>query len=189
MTDSTYESQINALNTRLNNQNLATNQSELLTKQQYGFDADYANDPYTKANMLARASQQRFTGSTNRYAAMGQLYSGSLSNQRGADEFQTGYERDVAMKEYAQALANFNQQRLESQSDYALGSAEAYGGLVDRLTSATPTPEPVAASGGDTSGGASGPSPDAIAKAQNILKNPEGKSKAAITWARQILGR
>ena len=186
-TDSAYEQQIAALDTRRKNEELNADTQQQTIESSYGFDPKYASDPYTTATLLARASAARFSRSTNSYAARrGGLYSGALSSQRESDAFTSGLERDTALKEYASQIAGVQNQRLESQSNYAQGSASAYGDLTSRLTS-TPA-EPVEPPGG-AGGGSPTRSPDAIAKAQAILKNPQGKTKAAIAWAKSVLGR
>ncbi len=213
--DSAYQTQINALQTRLNNQNLVAGQDESTIRQNYGFDSEYASNPYTKANLLQRAAETQFNRTTNTAAASGHLYSGSTSNQRGYDEFKSGLERDQAMKEYASALQGVDRSRLGAQTDYTLGAADAQVGYLDRqltaqqreqdlayqrerdrisdeqfrISNAPLPPEAPAPAEAPAAPGSSGPTAEAIQKAQNILKNQQGKSPAAIAWAKQILGR
>lgn len=136
--DAAYETQANNLNTRYANQDLALTGQEQQIKQDYGFDPEYASNPYTKANMLARAASQRFTGTTNAMASRGQLYSGATNNARAADQFASDAQMNDARNSYAQALIGIQNSRLSNTTDRNLGLADARQSLNDRLTASTP---------------------------------------------------
>lgn len=136
--DAAYESNVNALQTRLNNTNTGLTGQEQQIRQQYGFDPEFASNPYTKANMLARAAQQRFTGTGNALAARGQLYSGALNNARADDQFASDAALNDARTSYTQALTDIENRRLSAQTDFALGKSDAFTSLLGRLTDSTP---------------------------------------------------
>lgn len=192
-TDSTYEQQLAALQARQGNEQASTDFQDTQIESGYGFDPKYANDPYTKANMLARAASARFSRSTNSYASkVGGLYGGALNQQRSQDEFQTGFDRDQVLREYAAAKQGITDKRNASNVDYQSGAINAFQSMQDRLN-ATPA-APVEPAGGAGGGGGPGPgeggtNQQAVQKAKAILANPKGKSHAAITWAHSILGK
>jgi hypothetical protein len=158
--DARMDSQLNALQTRLNSQNLAFNQQEQMTRQEFGFDPQYAKSPYTQASILKRRAQQRFMGTTNSNAAAGQLYSGAVTRDRTADELASGAELDAARKDYAARLANINQGRLDARNAYAEGADFAKLDAVERYTASDPGllyDDPGEGGGGGGDGGGATP--------------------------------
>lgn len=61
-------------------------------KQTYGFDDP--SDPFNRAAMLQKHYQQRTQGTTNSFAASGQLYSGAT--QRNLDQGRSDYDQSYA---------------------------------------------------------------------------------------------
>lgn len=179
--DSRYNLDIANLQQNYNNANLGYQQRETDTRSLFGFDPQYADNPYTRANLLQRSADQRFRGSTNSMAARGQLYSGALDRAHAADTFTSGAELDTARRDYASQLNQLSQDRLGAQTQYTQGIAGAYQDLLDRRIAAEPDPSQF------DPGGSAGPSPTDIAKAQNILANKSSKTQAAINWAKSIL--
>lgn len=188
--DSLYNQQISAINNRLGNQNLGFAGQESRLQSYFGFDPQYAQDPYTQANILARRASQREEGTLNAMASHGQLYSGAMNNARAADAFTSGQELYQARTDLANKLADIQQQRLMAGSQVAEDQLSAYGDALSRKTQAdlnaamfAPSPD----AGGDAYQTPSYPK-DAIAKALNIWQNRKTKSPAAVAWAKQVLG-
>lgn len=138
--DSIYQSQLNQLQTGFNDSSLALGQRETGIREQFGFDPQYASNPYTRANMLQRAAQQRFRGTTNSMAGRGQLYSGATNRARSADEFTSGGELDSARREYAESLRGVEADRLAAQRQLEFGSADAYAEMLGRFEEREPDP-------------------------------------------------
>lgn len=131
--DSIYQNKINALRTGLNDTNLALDRQQYGVREQFGFDPEFASNPYTQANMLARRAQQRFAGTTDSVAARGQLYSGNVNRLRQADEFTSGAEMDATRRDYLGSLSEIEQKRLAAQRELEGGSADAYEDLIARM--------------------------------------------------------
>lgn len=92
-------------------------------QQSYGFD-DRSN-PFSQAAMLENAYKNNRNATLNSYARSGQLYSGSLSNQRYTDAQNFGRSYDELTRNYEQALQSNQgeQTSLALQRDQAIGDA------------------------------------------------------------------
>lgn len=123
--DAKYETQVGSLR-NTNAGTLANIQNQENTaRSQYGFDDQYANDPYTRANLLKQSWNTNRLKATNAMASRGQLYSGATSNALGyADE---GYNRDynTAQQGYQDLLNRFSTQRLQANQGMNEGIAAA----------------------------------------------------------------
>lgn len=138
--DSIYQEDINQLGTRLADTQLNLQRQNFGIEEQFGFNPQFANSPYTKANMLARRANQRFTGTTNSSAARGQLYSGNVNRLRAQDALTSGAELDEAKREYAEALAGNAAQGLAAQREHDFGAVQAKRDLVSRFEQQEPDP-------------------------------------------------
>lgn len=138
--DAGYNSAINMANRTYADEELGLNQKEYGVKEQYGFDPQFANNPYTRANMLKRAADQRFRGTLNSSAGAGQLYSGATSRAQLSNDFQTGAETDEARRSYTSALQEIEASRLSSARDRDSGYDRAYLDMIDRAAANAPSP-------------------------------------------------
>lgn len=93
------------------------------------------NNPYSRAALLQRRHDQAQTGLTNRYAAMGQLYAGSLQNAKNAENFQYGASSDALGKALINFLANNTSGQQTADTNYQLGLGAALGNRLGRLGS------------------------------------------------------
>lgn len=150
--DSIYENNLNDLNASFNNKQAQLANQRTQIQSQYGFDPQYANDPFTRANMLARAANNRFNQTTNSNAIRGQLYSGVLSADRNVDQFNADQAMDSARRQYAQALQANSDALLNAQTGLTEGQHSAYAQLLQRLTNSTPDASQQPGGTYDTSG-------------------------------------
>lgn len=93
---------------------------------------------------LQRDYEARRRGTTNSYAAAGQLYSGATTNARNIDR--RGYEQnfDTAQRNYQDTLAGIAQKQLEAQRVRDEGIAAAQAGSVADAIEERPDPSVVA---------------------------------------------
>jgi hypothetical protein len=78
---------------------------------------DYS-DPFSKMSLLQKAYEDTKRGSTNSYAAQGQLYSGSYINQQNSDNFNDTHARTDATRDFLDSLKGSTFKRVGAQSDY-----------------------------------------------------------------------
>lgn len=120
-----YETTIGGINRNLGSTEADLNYNEQRVRQQFGFD-DPSN-PFAVARMLKRQYDQRREGTTNSYAAQGQLYAGSLQNAQ--DENRFGYERetDEARRQYDDLINDIIRRRTQArqEAEEARAMAEA----------------------------------------------------------------
>lgn len=109
-------------------------------RSEFGFDPEFAQNPYTRANLLDRAAKQQFNRTGNSAAARGQLYAGNLNRRRASDTFAAGQALDTSRRDYNQSLTQIQADKAAAQRGFAQGSDNAYLDLLDRLTSAAPDP-------------------------------------------------
>ena len=132
-------------------------------KQTYGFDDP--SDPFNRAAMLQKAYQQRTSGTTNSFAASGQLYSGAT--QRNLDQGRTDYDQSYSglRRQYEDELQGL------TQADLAAGVArdrdrnEAMG---ESIRNQPPPEDP---------GGPSGPSPRETQIRNALMSHPKNWSQ------------
>jgi len=136
--DAGYQSDINASNLGYSDTQSSLQNKEYQLRSQAGFDPEFANNPYTQANMLARRANQRFNSTTNGMAARGQLYSGATSRARDADTFTSGGELDDARRGYNEGLSGIAGDRLAAERGKSAGYDKAYLGMLDRAQKADP---------------------------------------------------
>ena len=151
-TDATYQNQVNNLNSTFANQQAQLAGQRQQIEQTYGFSPQYASDPFTRANMLARAANQRFNATTNLNAIRGQLYSGVTSAERTGDQFAADQSMDAARRAYAQALQSNQDALIKDQLGLSEGLNSAQIALMNRLTASTPDASQQPAGPYDTTG-------------------------------------
>lgn len=120
-----YEASVGAAN---RNRDLSLSQSaadEQTLRKGYGFDD--SSDPFSRSRTLQEGFQNATRGTTNNYAAAGQLYAGSMTNAHNIDRNNFEREWDAARKEYAARLDEVTRRRLDTQVGYQdeIGQAEA----------------------------------------------------------------
>ncbi len=158
LNDSGYNNDINAINTGYANKQTSLDAQQYQTRSQFGFDPEFAQNPYTRMNMMVGAYNKANQQTTHSYANRGQLYSGALDRARGYDA--EGFNRGQyeARGEYDQLLAGIEASRLEAETEKAGGSAKAYEAMLERKLAKDPDtslyPEP--APGKDGKGGQKG---------------------------------
>ncbi len=131
--NSQYETQVGALNKNYADQMANFTNQENTTRSTYGFDPQYANDPYSRANLLKDSWNTNRRAVSTGGAARGQLYSGSTSNAlRYADE---GYGKayDTTQKEYQGALNQLQQGRLGAEGELRTGIAAAEAQRIQQM--------------------------------------------------------
>ncbi len=112
-------------------QTLAANQYQRgRIRQTYGFDD--VSDPFNRAAMLKKNYMERQQGTTNSYAAQGQLYSGAT--QRGLDEGRSSYDQSYAglRRQYEDELQGLAQSDLAAQIARDMGVNEALADSIGR---------------------------------------------------------
>lgn len=90
-----------------------------------GAPQDASVNPLSKMAMLSHAYQNAQRGTTNSYAAQGQLFSSAVTNQRGTDQYNNDAAVDAAKKEFQQSLLGLNSQRTGAANDYSSGLSGA----------------------------------------------------------------
>lgn len=120
-----YETDIGAANRRFADTSTALAAREQGVRAQYGFDPQYANDPYTRASMLRTSWLQNRRAASTSMAARGQLYSGSLTNALGYADEDYARGSDEAQRDYASQLGEITQDRTDAARGLADATAEA----------------------------------------------------------------
>lgn len=175
--DAQYETQSGLLNRNFQNQEAALAQQETDTRSQYGFDAQYASNPLTKANLLQRSYEQGRLGATNSMAARGQLYSGATSNALGYEDFNHASNYNNLQTEYQGLLNKISQGHISDRQGLDEGVANAKADALSRALAQDP--ESIAP---DVPGGGSG---DTAGARKNIKKNAKKNPKSGITYKGQ----
>ena len=103
-----------------------------------GSKLDYSgvSSPFSKAALLQRNYDQQREGTTNSMAARGQLYSGSLLNRRGNEQFGFEQGQDSLQKQLASILLGSNQARDNAATERNNQGTAGFLGSLDRV----PTP-------------------------------------------------
>lgn len=108
------------------------------TQASFGFDPQFAANPYTRANLLTSAYNRSFNNTGNTYAARGQLYSGALDRARGFDA--NTYQQGLygLRGEYDQQLAGLESDRLGAERERAGKKDSAYADMLERYLAKDP---------------------------------------------------
>lgn len=120
-----YEATVGQLNQQrdLTDTNLTAQEQQV--QKQYGFED--TSDPFSRANQLQQGFANANRGTTNNYAAAGQLYAGSLTDAHAIDQQNFDRSYDQARKDQQSALDEIAQRRLQAGVDYQGGVLDAEG--------------------------------------------------------------
>jgi hypothetical protein len=138
LNDSGYNTDLAKLRQNFGDTNLALDNKQYGIRESFGFDPEFAQNPYTRANLLAKNYQQSFDRSGNSYAARGQLYSGALDRQRTTDSTAYGGQLDSARRQYNEGLSGVQASRLAARRTLEQGMSGAYQDMLDRSISNDP---------------------------------------------------
>jgi hypothetical protein len=150
--DALYNTDVAGINRGYADATTGLDAQKFQTRSTFGLDPEFANNPYTRANLLTSAYNRSFNQTGNSYAAKGQLYSGALDRGRAfdANSFQQG-QHDLR-NEYSQQLAGIEADRLSAERDKAGGLDKAYAEMLQRFYEKEPDaslyPEDEGTSGG-----------------------------------------
>jgi hypothetical protein len=93
------------------------NSKRLQAQQAYGIDPgfnDYANNPFSRAALLRKSWDTNVRGTTNSYAAQGQLYAGSVHNAQHANRFNYDQGYDELNRSYLADLGQIDREGAEA---------------------------------------------------------------------------
>lgn len=127
-----YQDSLSNASTAYGNQIAGDTYGEDTTANDYGFTlarggdgtVDYGatiaggvdpSNPFSKMALLSRAYQQQQGQTTNGYAAMGQLYSSAIGDQRNVDKFSNDQNVDATQKAFRDAIQGYTQDRRSAQ--------------------------------------------------------------------------
>lgn len=128
------------------------------TLSEYGYNASYdpsgnvtdlsfdPNNPFSRAALLKRSYEQGKTGTTNRYAASGQLYAGSLVNAQNQNDYQYQGGQDTLKKNLLRYLSENRQAETGANSQYEGNVGVSDANRVQRAVNSPNQPAPVVAS-------------------------------------------
>lgn len=108
---------------QLGNTQADINQQEQDVKRQYGLDDP--TDPFSRAALLRQSYQNRVRGTTNSYAANGQLYAGSEQNAQNSNATNFTQGQDALRKAQDGQIANLERQRTQAIFNAASGNLDA----------------------------------------------------------------
>lgn len=111
---------------------------EQRARQDYGFD-DMSN-PYSRAAQLQRSYQNAQRGTTNSYAAAGQLYAGSLNNARNIDSYNFNKAWSEEQMAYQRELADIATARAQAEREAQEAIIAANAGALEDALSQAPDP-------------------------------------------------
>lgn len=109
-------------------------------RSEYGFDPDFAQNPYTRANLLKSNYNRAFNNTGNTYAAQGQLYSGALDRARAFDADNFQQQQYQLRGQYDADLAELESSRLGAENERASALDRARLEMLDRALSKEPDP-------------------------------------------------
>jgi hypothetical protein len=89
-------------------------------ENQYGLGSDRSN-PYSDAKLLEDSYLRDQRGTTNSYAAQGQLYSGAYKRMKGENERQYSIGYDRLARSYQDAKYGVTRGQLQSYADFGSG--------------------------------------------------------------------
>lgn len=178
--DARYNSDINNYQRDFNNTNLGINNREFGIQEHFGFNPEFASNPYTLANALMRNANQQFNRTTNSAARSGQLYSGATSRARDADAFSAGAAQDQARRDYNQQLAQIALERTQAQSALDSGRDSAYLDMMDRALQSEPDSGLYPDSPGSYGGKKKGQSKKSAPKGKSAPKKPPYLAKLGL---------
>jgi hypothetical protein len=185
--NSAYEQSVANARAKFNSANTGLDYQKTREDQEYGLTPgfnDYQSNPYSRAALLEQSYQRADRGSTNSYAASGQLYAGSLQNSLGVNRGNYGQGRDSLEKAYRDALQEITQKRLAAQNEENEEISNADWKRIEAAENAElepeTSPEPSASSGGGGKGKAKPKGKKAVIKtavANNRAVGGKGKKR------------
>lgn len=134
-----YDSTVAGLTNEFNQSQSEIAGQTLATEQQYGFGGDTSN-PFSQARLLERNRLQQQNRTQNSYAGAGQLYSGALSNAKGADQFNAAQSLDTSQRDYMGKLAELRDQGVRNQNTLTSGRNDAYSQRIEDALNQAPDP-------------------------------------------------
>lgn len=120
-----YEANVGNLNRNFADAQAQLGAKETSIKANYGFDPQYANDPYTRAAIMRDSWQKNRKATSTSSFARGHGYDGSTSNALNAADEAYGRDFDTAQREYQQELSGVTSDRLQADRDLREGIAAA----------------------------------------------------------------
>lgn len=93
---------------------------------------DDPSNPFSRAAVMQLAYQRSKTGTTNSYAASGQLYAGSLQNAQNENTLRHERGRDALIREFHAAQRAIQQRQLDAQNQLQDRTAQAQADSVQR---------------------------------------------------------
>ena len=138
LNDSGYNADIAGLDRNYNAAQTGLDTQQYALRSQFGFDNEFAQNPYTRANMLTSAYNKANMATRTNYAARGQQYSGA--RDRAASYDAESYQKGLydTRGEYDRELANIESQRLAAENEKLGGADKAYAAMLDRYYSQDP---------------------------------------------------
>lgn len=155
--DPIYDAQLGSANRNLATTVAGLDQQRGQLGQVYGLGVgpggnvfDDPSNPFSRAAALATAYKQAQSGTTNRMAARGQLYSGALQNAQNENATQNARARDSMIRQFLSDVQQIDQAKLGAQNAYldattGAGAESVARGLANRPDPASvPGPPPAA---------------------------------------------
>jgi hypothetical protein len=119
-------------NVALSNANTTYQQGYL--DQTYGYGDTGAANPYSRAALLQESYQRSQLGTTNNYAARGQLYSGAYDRMQGENQHQYSIAEDANRRQYDQASYQNRYGNAQTVANYGIGVDDTtYNALLNAL--------------------------------------------------------
>jgi hypothetical protein len=87
-------------------------------QQEYGYGETGAANPYSRAALLQESFQRSKLGTTNNYAAGGQLYSGAYGRAQGENQRQYSIGENANRRAYDQAVYGVNYGQAQNAATY-----------------------------------------------------------------------
>jgi hypothetical protein len=94
-------------------------------QQEYGYGETGAANPYSRAALLQESFQRSKLGTTNNYAAGGQLYSGAYGRAQGENQRQYSIGENANRRAYDQAVYGVNYGQAQNAATYGIGMDDA----------------------------------------------------------------
>jgi hypothetical protein len=94
-------------------------------QQEYGYGETGAANPYSRAALLQESFQRSKLGTTNNYAAGGQLYSGAYGRAQGENQRQYSIGENANRRAYDQAVYGVNYGQAQNAATYGTGMDDA----------------------------------------------------------------
>lgn len=90
------------------------------------------SNPFSQAALLKRSYDQSVRGTTNSYAAQGQLYSGALENAQSENAFKNLQQQDSLLKQFRDNFLNIGADRAAAGNELSTSNLDALQTLLGR---------------------------------------------------------